>query len=136
MKNFRLIISLAFIICCLLAIIVLPSRAEENPIWKHSSLIPKIGKGEHYLLKLPAASCAVIAYSDGNTEVLANDTDWNGIAVTQEIKIYSGITTDLVKAKDRKYPHKDRRGYRVYVAKCVPHIQELPPEIQARLAEL
>lgn len=112
-------------------------RAEESQSWKHSSLIPKFGKGEHYLLKLPQGSCAVLAYSDGNIEIFANDTNWHGIAVYQEIKIYPDDSRiDLVKGVERKYPHRNKRGYKVYVAKCKPHIDGLPQEVQQRLAGL
>jgi len=137
MKHFRLILIAIILIFSVLALAIFPSYSAENPTWKHSQLIKKLGQGEHYLLKLHQASCAVLAYSDGNIEVLANDTDWEGIAVTEQIKIYpDGTRIDLVKGVERKYPHRHKRGYKVYVAKCAPHIKNLPEKIQQRLAGL
>jgi len=134
MKSFLVAIVLIF---SLLAVFIFPAYSAESPAWKHSQLIKKLGQGEHYLLKLHQASCAVLIHYDGNIEVLANDANWEDTAVTEQIKIYpDGTRIDLVKGVERKYPHHHKRGYKVYVAKCAPHIDGLPKEVQQRLAGL
>lgn len=134
MKHFRLIFASIIILFAILALMILPAHSAE---WKHSPLKDFIGQGDHYLLELPQASCAVIAHSDGRTVFFANDADWDGIAVMQKITIdKDGKTIEEIGAIERKYPHKKRKGYRVYIVKCQPYFKDLPPEIQHRLTGL
>ena len=120
-----------------LAVILIFSTPTYSAEWRHSPLKEFIGQGDHYLLELPQASCAVIAYSDGKTDLFANDSNWDGIAVTQKITLDSqGKKSEETEAIERKYPHKKRKGYKVYVAKCKPYFEGLPPEVQKRLAGL
>lgn len=108
----------------------------DSPIgkWEHSPIKVLGLKGDHYLLRLPCASCAINIYADGGIEISANDAKWNGVAVYERIQIGPDGARAHIEAINKKYPHKKRRGYKVYIVKCKPHLKKLPPDVQKIIA--